>query len=712
MRIYTIIIGFACCFIVSACRDKPPQKAENIAPPIAKKETKVFEEHGNRRFDDYFWMLNPQDSAVMALLDAENVYASKMLAHTEGLQNVLFKEIMDKQELQKKDIPIKKNGYWYYNRYEPNQAFPLVCRKKETWSGAEEVLLNVPELAKKHAHFELSDVVVSPDNNFVAYLVDTTGERRHVLYIKNLSTGEFLPEKIPNAASQALEWTNDSKHLFYVDLDETVRGYKVMRHTLGLDLKTDKTIYEEKDKSYVLALNKSKSRQFIFIGAYSNTTNEFRFFDANKTDDAPKLIQARQRNLLYDVNHYEGNEFFIQNNDNAPNFKLSKAPLSNPIRTNWKDVVPHSDSSLLEDFAVLKNYIVIQDKVKGLNKIRIFNREDKTWQEIDLGEEAYVAEMSLADLDNFALDSIRFNYQSLSTPPSTYSYDIKTKSKKILHQTLVSGYNISKYESKRIWITVRDSVKVPLSIVYRKDLFLNNGANPLILYAYGSYGISVDPHFQSDLISMLDRGFVYCIAHVRGGQELGRKWYEDGKLLKKKNSFNDYVDCAEFLVRQRFTSTDRLFAYGSSAGGMLVAAAMNMRPELFKGVVAELPWTDVVSDMLDESLPLTTLEYDEWGNPKEKTAYDYMLTWSPYDNVKPANYPAVFAFANLNDSQVPYYSAAKWVQKLRVNNKGKNPILFHCDKAARISSGAGRFELSRLSAMQFAFMLDLLGKGE
>ena len=712
MRFYTLIFGFACCFLLSSCRDKIAKKAENVIPPTAKKEQKVFEEHGNRRLDDYFWLSNPQDSAVIALLDAENDYTAKMLAHTEGLQKKLFKEITDKQEQQKDELPTKRNGYWYYNRYEPKQAFPLVCRKKETWNASEEVILNLPELAKKYSHFELSDVVVSPDNNFVAFLVDTTGERRHILQIKNIVSGEFLAEKITNTAAQALEWTNDSKHLFYVVVDETVRAYKVLRHTLGSDVNTDKTIFEEKDKSYVVALSKSRSRQFIFIGSYSNSANEFRFFDANKADDVPKLVQTRQKNLIYDVNHYEGEMFFIQNNIQAPNFKLSTAPLSKPNMANWKDIVPHSDSSLMENFEVLKDYIIVQDKVKGLNKIRIMNREDKTWQDIDLGDEAYMAEMSLSDFDNYSMDSIRYNYQSLSTPPSTFSYNIKTKSKTILYQVVVAGYNISKYESKRIWITGRDSVKIPLSIVYRKDLLLKNGANPMILYAYGSYGISIDPHFQSDLISMLDRGFVYCIAHVRGGQELGRKWYEDGKLQKKKNSFNDYVDCAEYLVRQRFTSTDRLFAYGASAGGMLVAAAINMRPELFKGVIAELPWTDVLSDMLDETLPLTTLEYGEWGNPNDKNDYEYMLSWSPYDNVKPANYPAVFAFANLADSQVPYYSPTKWVQKLRANNTGKNPILLHCDKTARISSGAGRFELSRLVAMQFAFMLDVLGKSE
>ena len=710
MRIFRIIIGFVYCSLFFACGRNEPQKAENITPPLAKKEGKILEEHGNRRTDDYFWLSNPKDSAVLALLDAENAYSSNMLKHTEGLQKKLFDEINSREEQQNEELPIKQNGYWQYRRFEPNQSFPLICRRKETWSGVEEVVLDVPNIAKKFSHFELADVAISPDNNNIAYLVDSTGERRHTLFVKNLSTGQLFDEKIPDVSSQSVVWANDSKAVFYVVVDETVRGYKVMRHILGSEIKTDKVIYEEKDKSFVVALNKSWSQKYIFIGSYSHTSNEFRFLDTSKMDAAPKLVQARQANLLYEVEHYEGNEFYIQNNHHAQNDKLSVAPLSNPSIGNWKDVVPHSDSSLMENVIVLKNYIIVQDKVKGLNKIRILNRLEKTWDDIDLGDEAYVAEMSVADFDNFALDSIRFNYQSLSTPPSTFIYDLKTRTKTILQQAKVIGYNIAKYESKRLWIKVRDSVEVPLSIVYRKDLFLNNGTNPLLLFAYGSYGISTDPHFQSDLLSLLDRGFVYCIAHVRGGQELGRKWYEDGKLLKKKNSFNDYVDCAEYLTKNRFTATDRLFAMGASAGGMLTAAAINMRPDLFRGVIAELPWTDVVTDMLDESLPLTTIEYGEWGNPKQKNFYDYMLSWSPYDNVKPANYPAVFAFANLNDSQVPFYSPAKWVQKLRANNTGKNPILFNCDKEMRISSKTGRFNKNRLAARQYAFMLDLLGR--
>lgn len=712
MRILRIIIGCACCFLLGACWHKEPQKAENAIPPLAKKEGKILEEHGNRRVDDYFWLSNPKDSAVMALLDAENNYSSKMQKHTEGLQNKLFNEINNREEQQKEELPIQRNGYWHYRRFEANQSFPLICRKKGTWNAKEEVILDVPVLSKQYQHFELADVVISPDNKYVAYLVDSTGERRYTLFVKDLSTGKNFIEKIPNISSESVVWASDSKTFFYVLVDETVRGYKAMRHTLGTDIKSDKAVFEEKDKAMVIGISKSRSQKYIFIGSYSHTSNEMRFLEADKIEATPKLIEQRQPNLLYQVEHYDGNEFFIQNNHHAPNFKLSLAPLSSPSLSHWEDVVSHSDSSLMENVEVLKNYVIIQDKVQGLNKIRILNRLENSWHDIDLGDEAYVAQMSLSDYDNFALDSIRFNYQSLSTPPSTFSYDLKTHSKTILQQAKVPGYNIAKYESKRIWIKVRDSVEVPLSIVYRKDLFLNNGTNPLLLYAYGSYGFSTDPHFQPELLSLLDRGFIYCIAHVRGGQELGRKWYEDGKLLKKKNSFNDFVDCADFLVQKRFTATDRLFAMGASAGGMLTAAAMNMRPDLFKGVIAELPWTDVVTDMLDESLPLTVLEYGEWGNPKQKKYYDYMLSWSPYDNVKPANYPAVFAFANLNDSQVPFYSSAKWVQKLRANTTSKNPILFYCDKAAGIGSTTGRFNKNHLAAKQYAFMLDLIGKNE
>jgi oligopeptidase B len=713
MRDSTIHIAVVLCFFLFSCKTDKPKKAENLSPPVAAKKMKTFLEHGKQRVDDYFWLSNPNDSDVIRHLKAENTYTQQMLAHTEGLQNKLYTELSSRLEKTKQELPVKQFGYWYYRRYQDGEQYPLLCRKKETWGAAEEVYLDVSSLAKKYSHYELKDVVVSPDNQYLAFLIDTTGERRNTLLIKNLTTGGFLPYQINDVSSDALQWANDSKTLFYVRNDATVRGYQAMRHTIQTSVTNDVLIYEEKDNRFVIGLTKSQSNQYIFIGSYSNTSGEFRYLDANKPDSPLSLIQTRTANMIYDVNHFEGAElFFIHTNHRAKNFKIATTPLSNPSLTNWKTIIPESDSSFLEDYLVLRKYLIIQDRSKGQSKIRILNRADGSMKEVGISEEAYVTDMSLADLDNFDTDSFRLDYQSMTTPASIYSYNIKTDTRTILYQAKVQGYNIAKYESKRIWVKVRDGVDVPLSIVYRKDLLLRNGNNPFYLFGYGSYGGSLDPYFQSDVISLLERGFVFGIAHVRGGQELGRSWYENGKLLKKKNSFNDFVDVAEYLIRERYTASNRLFAHGASAGGMLVAAAINQRPDLFRGIIAEEPWTDVLTDMFNENLPLTTLEYDEWGNPNNKIFYDYMRSWSPYDNVKLANYPAILAFGSLFDTQVPYYSPAKWVQRLRANNTGTNPILFKCDMGNGHNGKSGRFEQIRMTALQYAFMLDLLGFSE
>jgi oligopeptidase B len=425
---------------------------------------------------------------------------------------------------------------------------------------------------------------------------------------------------------------------------------------------------------------------------------------------ATKIVQPRKKDLIYSVNHFEGDSFFIHNNLDAKNFKLSIAPIKNSQFGKWKDVVKHSDSSLLEKYEVLKNYILLQDKTQGLNKIRVINRTTNLLQNVDFGEEVYEANLYIGDEDNYASDSLRYNYESLTTPNSVFHYDIPSKNKTILKQEKIAAYNISKYEAKRIWVTSRDSVQIPLSIVYRKDLFKQDGSNPLFLYAYGSYGISTSADFDQTIVSLLDRGFVYAIAHIRGGQELSRKWYDDGKLLKKKNTFNDFVDAAEYLVKDKFTASDKLFANGGSAGGMLMGAVINQKPELWRGVIAEVPWMDVITDMFNDKLPLTTLEYDEWGNPNKKEYYDYMLSWSPYDNVKSVNYPAILATGGLNDTQVPYYSPAKWVARIREMNTGKNPILFKCNMDAGHSGQSGRFDRFKLTAQKYAFMLDLIGQ--
>jgi oligopeptidase B len=705
------LFTYTSCFILihlTACKTDASKSVNNPVAPTVEKKNHAFSEYGTQRLDEYFWLSDPTDSAVIRHLNAENDYTAKMLAHTEGVQKTLYDEMVSRVEQVNADVPIKKNGYWYYRRFEAGKEYPLICRKKESWATTEEILLDLPKLAEGHKIFRLYQYAANPDNTLLAYLVDTAGDRRNTLYIKDLRSNILLKETLNNVATNGLVWSNNGKHFFYVLNDPTVRGYKVMRHTLGADAKTDPSVFEEKDNTFSVEINKSNSKKLILISSNSTTTSEVRYLDADAETIATKIVQPRQTDVLYSVNHYEGDTFYIHNNYQAKNFKLSVAPIKNSGLTHWKDLVPHSDSSLLESFEVLKNYVLLQDKTNGLNKIRVINRTNGLLQNVDFGEDVYEANLYFGDQDNFNSDSLRYNYQSLTTPNSVFHYDIPTKAKTILKQDKIAGYNLSKYESKRVWVTSRDSVLIPLSIVYRKDLFKHDGSNPLFLYAYGSYGFSTSPNFNQSVVSLLDRGFVYCIAHIRGGQELGRKWYEDGKLLKKKNTFNDFVDAADFLVKDKFTASDKLFANGGSAGGMLMGAVINQRPELWRGVIAEVPWMDVITDMFNDKLPLTTLEYDEWGNPNKKEYYDYMLSWSPYDNVKRGNYPAILATGGLNDTQVPYFSPAKWVARVRDNNVGKNPILFKCNMDAGHGGQSGRFDRYKLTALKYAFMLDLL----
>jgi oligopeptidase B len=706
LNVYTLFIALTS-FI--ACKNDAPKRAENTHPPTVEKKMYTFSEYGTKRLDEYFWLSDPKDSNVIRHLNAENDYTAKMLAHTEGVQKTLYDEMVSRVEQVTSDVPIKKNGYWYYRRFEAGKEYPLICRKKETWAANEEMLLDVPTLAQGHKIFRLFQYAVNNENTLLAYLVDTSGDRRNLLYIKDLRNGSISKETISNVATDGLVWSNNGKYLFYILNDQTVRGYKVMRHMLGTDTKTDPSVFEEKDNTFGVSIAKTNSKKYILITSNSTTTSEVRYLDADNVENMPnKIIQPRQKDLIYSVNHYEGDTFYIHNNHQAKNFKLSITPIKKGSLDNWKDLISHSDSSLLENFEVLKKYILIQDKTNGLNKIRVINRASGLLQNVDFGEEVYEANLYLGDEDNYLSDSLRYNYQSLTTPNSVFHYDIPSQTKTILKQDKVTAYNISKYEAKRIWVKSRDSVLIPLSIVYRKDLFKHDASNPLYLYAYGSYGFSTSPNFNQSVVSLLDRGFVYAIAHVRGGQELGRKWYEDGKLLKKKNTFNDFVDAAEYLVNEKYTASDKLFANGGSAGGMLMGAVINQKPELWRGVIAEVPWMDVITDMFNDKLPLTTLEYDEWGNPNKREYYDYMLSWSPYDNVKRANFPAILATGGLNDTQVPYFSPAKWVARMRDNNAGKNPILFKCNMDAGHGGQSGRFDRFKLTALKYAFMLDLV----
>jgi len=678
--------------------------------PQIKKERKVFVEHGKERTDDYDWLSNPKDSNVINHLHAENAYLKASLKHTEPLQEKLYDELVGRIEQKYTSLPAKRNGYWYYTRFDEGKQYPYYARKKGSTTAKEEIMLNVPEMAKGHQIFLVRGYRVSPDNQLLAYAIDTTGDRRSTLYIKDLAKNHLLPEVIANT-SGSYAWAKDNKSLFYVLNDHTVRAYKVMHHIVGTDPAADKEIYTEKDSTYSVGFRVSKNGDYIFIVSGSTMTSEARYIDAKNPFAPPTLIQARVTGVEYYPAYHEGNIFHIYTNKDAKNFKFVTAPVSSPGMSNWKDLIPHDPKAFIEHIEVLKNYYVVQVKENGLTELKIFDRRTKKWSKVNFGQDAYVANMYMAT-DAYESDSIRYSFTSLITPNTEYMYHLRTGQKKVLKQQKVNGYNPDLYATKRIWITAQDGTKVPVSIAYRKDKFKQDGKNPLFLYAYGSYGANSDPYFSSATISLMDRGITFAIPHIRGGQELGREWYEGGKILTKKNTFTDYIDAAQALINQKYTSPDRLFANGVSAGGMLMGAVVNMRPELFRGVIAEVPWMDVITDMFNTDLPLTTLEYDEWGDPNKPEHYDYMISWSPYDNVKKANYPAILATGGLNDTQVPYFSPAKWVAKVRENNLGTNPVLFHVEMGAGHGGQSGRFERQKLQALKFAFVLDQLGWDE
>ncbi len=682
-----------------------------VSAPAIKKVPKVFNEHGGQRTDDYMWLSDPSDTAVIRYLHAENAYVDAMLKHTEGLQKKLYDEIVARIPGVDQSLPEKIGGYWYYNRFEQGEQYPFYARKKGTMSAKEELVLNIPEMAKKHKIFLVRGSKVSPDTRTLAYAIDTSGDRRSTLYFKTLASGDVLPYFISNT-SGSYAWCNDNKTMYYVLNDPTVRAYKVMRHTVGTSPGEDKEIYTEKDSTYSVRVSPSKDNKYIFITSGSTMTTEVHYLDASNPAATPVVIQPRQTGLEYYADYYEGNDFHIFTNKDAKNYKVVKAPVAAPSVANWQDVIAHNPKALLENFEVLKNYLVTQTKEAGLTQIRILDRKAGTWKPVAFGEDAYVARMSMAT-DEYASDSIRYYFTSLATPGTEYAYNLKTGQKKLLKQQKVGGgFNASLYETKRIWITATDSTKVPVSLVYRKDKFKKDGTNPLYLYAYGSYGANSDPYFSSSIISLLDRGAVYAIAHIRGGQELGREWYEGGKVLTKKNTFTDFIDAAQVLVDQKYTTPDRMFANGGSAGGMLMGAVANLRPDLFRGIIAEVPWMDVITDMYNTSLPLTTLEYDEWGDPNKKEHYDYMLSWSPQDNIKKARYPAILATGGLNDTQVPYFSPAKWVAKIREHNTGTAPVLFKVNMGAGHGGESGRYERQKLQALKYSFVLDQLGWNE
>jgi len=680
----------------------------DIQPPTAKKVAKELTIHGDTRVDNYYWLNEREDPEVIAYLEAENEYKDKMLEHTKDFQEKLFQEMKGRIKEEDQSVPYKDNGYFYLTRYEEGQEYPIYSRKKETLEAPEEVMLNVNEMAEPYDFYNVSGLSVSPNNKLLAFGVDTLSRRIYTLKFKNLETGQILEDEIPGTQA-GYAWANDNHTIFYVAKDpQTLRGYKIMKHKLGDSAEQDEEIFVEEDETYFSYVYRTKSDKYIVIGSTTTLSQEYRILEADNPDGTFRTFHPRERGLEYDIAHFD-DKFYIRTNLDAKNFRLMSTSEDATTKDNWQEVIAHRDDVLLEDMDIFKDYLVLSERKNGITQIRV-----RPWSGeehyIEFPEEAYVAYTSVNP--RFDTEQLRLGYQSMTTPNTTYDYNMRTKEFNMLKQQEVLGdFDPSNYETERVMVEARDGAQVPVSIVYRKG-FDKDGKSPLLLYGYGSYGASMEPSFSSARLSLLDRGFGYAIAHIRGGEEMGRQWYEDGKLLNKKNTFTDFIDVGEWLVENNYTNKEKLFAMGGSAGGLLMGAVVNMRPELWKGVVAAVPFVDVVTTMLDESIPLTTFEYDEWGNPNNKEYYEYIKSYSPYDNVEAKDYPAMLITTGLHDSQVQYWEPAKWVAKLREMKTDNNPLIMHTNMEAGHGGASGRFRRLKETAMMYAFVLDLAGKNE
>ena len=685
--------------------EKKSQTLTLPQPPKAEKIKKELTLHQHTRIDNYYWLNQRDNPKVIEYLKAENDYLKAVMKHTEALQEKLFNEIIGRIKKDDSTVPYKTNGYYYYSRYEKGNEYPLYCRKKESMERPEEIMLDVNAMAKGHNYFHVTGLSVSPDNTMLAYGVDTVSRRKYTIHFKNLVTGEIIPGEIPNTTGMAA-WANDNKTLFYTSKDETLRPYKIFKHVLGTPVSDDKEIYHETDETFSAFVYKSKSKKYLIIYSDHTLSTECRYLNADDPNGEFKIFQPRERDNIYSIEHYK-DKFYIRTNLEAKNFKLMETPVNKTTKENWQEVIPHRKDVLLESFEIFKNFLVVQENKNALPHLRVIKLADNKEHYIDFDEEVY--SVYISQNPEFDTDLLRFQYTSLTTPNSHFDYNMNEKTRKLLKQEEVVGdFDPQNYKAERLYASAADSTKIPISLVYKKGL-QKNGDNPLLLYGYGSYGYSSDPWFSSDRLSLLDRGFVFAIAHIRGGQEMGRNWYEDGKLLKKKNTFTDFIACAGHLVAGKFTNPKKLFAFGGSAGGLLMAAIANMRPDLFKGIIAAVPFVDVVTTMLDDSIPLTTGEFDEWGDPKKKEYYDYMLSYSPYDNVEAKDYPAMLVTTGLHDSQVQYFEPAKWAAKLRELKTDKNLLLLHTNMEAGHSGTSGRFRRYKETALYYAFILDQLG---
>jgi len=680
----------------------------NLQAPVAEKIPKKLEIHGDTRIDNYYWLNERENPKVLDYLNEENKYYSKMTGHTKKFQEDLFEEMKGRIKEEDESVPYKSNGYYYITRFEAGKQYPVYFRKKDNLDAPEELLFDVNKMAEGHDYYALVGMNISEDNKIASFGVDTISRRQYNLMFKNLETGKIYPEVIENTTGGSA-WAKDNKTIFYTKKDPvTLRSDKIYKHILGTDPSKDKLIYEEKDDTFGTFVYKTKSKKYIIIGSSSTLSNEYRFVNAATPDKSFKIIQPRERNLEYSVAHYKDHFYILTNKDGAKNFKLMKTPETKTGKENWVDVIPHRDDTLLEDISIFKDYLVLEERNNGLGKIRIKRWDDTDDYYLPFDEETYSA--NVYSNPDFDTDLLRFSYNSFTTPNSVIDFNMKTKTKNVLKEQEVLGGKFDKnnYKSERIWATARDGKKVAVSMVYRKDTRINKNT-PLLLYGYGSYGYTIEDRFSTTRLSLLDRGFVYAIAHIRGSEYLGREWYEDGKMFHKKNTFNDFVDSAKYLIEKKYTSPQHLYAMGGSAGGLLMGAVINMNPELFHGVIAAVPFVDVVTTMLDESIPLTTGEFDEWGNPKNKDSYEYMLSYSPYDQVKAMDYPNLLVTTGLHDSQVQYFEPAKWVAKLRDMKTDNNELLLYIDMETGHGGASGRFDALKDVAREYVFLLDLEG---
>lgn len=716
MKTHLPIAGLALLLITSCTNEMETNEEVLTKWPVAEKIPHKTEIHDTVLVDDYFWMRldedergqenpEPKVQKVLDYLNAENAYTDGEMADTEGLQNTLYEEIVGRIKKTDMSVPYKYKGYFYYSRYEESNEYPIHSRKKGSLDSEEQIMLNVNEMAEGHSYIHVAGRSISPDNNIVAFGLDAVSRRIYSLHFKDLTTGEELADVIPNTTG-GCTWANDNKTVFYTVKDDALRSYKIFKHVLGTDASEDVEVYHETDETFGTFVYKTKSEKYLVIGSYATLSSEYRILEADNPNGEFRIFQARGEKHEYGISHH-GNKFYITSNRDAQNFKLMECPEDKTSEENWTEVIAHREDVLLEGIEVFNDFLVLTERINGLTELRVKRWDGTKDEHLKFDEEAYSVYASVNP--EFDTDILRIGYTSMTTPSSVFDVNMNTDERELLKQQEVVGdFDKDNYHSERLMIDARDGTKVPISLVYKKG-FEQNGKAPLLLYGYGSYGASMDPYFSSVRLSLLDRGFVFAIAHIRGGEEMGRQWYDNGKLFNKLNTFNDFIDCGKALVAQNYTNPGQLYAMGGSAGGLLMGAVVNMAPELFNGVVAQVPFVDVINTMLDESIPLTTGEFDEWGNPKEKPYFDYILQYSPYENVVAQDYPAMLVTTGLHDSQVQYWEPAKWVAKLRDTKTGSNLLLLKTNMEAGHGGASGRFAAQKETALEYTFLLKLEG---